>query len=142
MLRGIIGLVAGLIVGVLVTGAVQAIGHLLFPPPPGLDLSTPEAIAENMGQIPIAAKIAVVVAWTVGVFLGATTAIWIGRAIWPGLIVAAVLLAFTLYTLFAFPHPLWMMIAPFVLTPIATFLAARIVPPPPPDLMPGQGEEA
>jgi hypothetical protein len=44
-LRDALAVLAGVIVGGVVVGAVESVGHLIWPPPPGLDVSDPAALA-------------------------------------------------------------------------------------------------
>lgn len=48
MIRNILGVIAGLIVGTLVNGGLIQLGHALVPLPPGTDVSTMQGIAAAM----------------------------------------------------------------------------------------------
>jgi hypothetical protein len=124
MLRITLGVVAGLVVGMVVTGVIEALGHALFPPPPGVNLTDPAAMASVMAKIPLGAKVGVLVAWFLGVLVGASTALLIaGRRQPGGWIVGAVLFAFAAWTMATIPHPAWM-IAGAVLAELAAVVAA------------------
>ena len=41
ILRTALGVVLGLIVGLLIILAVEGVGHTIFPPPPGVNLTDP-----------------------------------------------------------------------------------------------------
>lgn len=127
MIRSILSVVAGVLVAGLVVFVTEAIGHLVFPPPEGTDLSDPEALAAIMDQIPLGAKIAVLVAWFLGVLAGCFTALKISRGVsWTGLAVAAVMLAMMGMTLIAIPHPVWMIIGAVAVTLVGWAGAARL----------------
>lgn len=66
----ILAVVAGVVVAVVIVFVFEAAGHSIWPPPPGLDVSDPEALKALMPSIPIGAKVAVVVAWVAGAFGG------------------------------------------------------------------------
>ena len=70
---------------------------------------------------------AVLVAWVLGAGTAAlvATAWGGGRSLWPGLAAAGVLLAGSVATMFAFPHPGWMIVGALVLMPAAAWLGAR-----------------
>lgn len=127
MVRSILGIVAGIFAGVLVIALVESLGHGIFPPPEGVDLKDPDALQSVMGQIPIGAKLAVLVAWGLGAFVGALVALRIGVgnaiAAW---IVGAILFAFAVSTMMVIPHPLWMMIGA-VIVYLAGVIAANHV---------------
>jgi hypothetical protein len=69
----------------------------------------------------------VLVAWV----LGAGVAAWVatawagGRGLWPGLVAAGVLLAGSVATMLAIPHPVWMVAGALLLMPVTAWLAAR-----------------
>ena len=85
MLRLILGVLAGVVVGVVVIGVVEGVGHMLFPPPPGLDLTDPLQLHTAMSKVPVQAKVWVLLAWFLGALAGASTANLIaGRRRWAG----------------------------------------------------------
>jgi len=124
MLRITLGVLAGLVVGMLITGVIESVGHALFPPPPGVNLTDPAAMASVMDKIPLGAKVGVLIAWFLGVLAGASTALLIaGRRQPGGWIVGAVLFAFAAWTMATIPHPAWM-VAGAVLAEFAAVIAA------------------
>ena len=127
MLKAILGVVVGAIVAVVGVGALEMLGHMAFPPPPGLDLTDPEQLRTAMEQISFEAKAAVVAAWFLGAFAGAGVAILVAdRRAWPGWIVATLVLSFGVMTMIQIPHPVWMMVAGVALPVLAGWMAARI----------------
>jgi hypothetical protein len=70
---------------------------------------------------------AVLVAWVLGAGAAALVATaWAGgRSVVPGLVAAGVLLAGSVATMFAIPHPVWMIAGALVLMPAAAWFAAR-----------------
>lgn len=130
--RRIVGVIAGFIVSGVVVALVEAIGHLLFPPPPGVDVHNPEAMAGLMAQIPLGAKIAVLVAWTLGALAGGYTAAKLAapRGTAPALIVGGILLAAGAYTLATIPHPIWMVFAGLALPLPVAWCGAKLARPP------------
>lgn len=109
MLRSVLGVAAGVIVGALIIFVVEAIGHGLFPPPAGVNVKDPRALAEIMDQIPFGAKLAVLLAWFLGILGGGVVGARIGQRWAPvAWIVAATLFAMAVITMIQIPHPLWM----------------------------------
>jgi hypothetical protein len=126
MLRITLGVMAGLIVGMLVTGVVESVGHAVFPPPPGVNLTDPAAMATVMSRIPLGAKVGVLIGWFLGVLAGASTALLIaGRRQPGGWIVGAALFSFAAWTMATIPHPPWMIAGAVVADLAALFLADR-----------------
>lgn len=125
--RSLAAIVAGLVVAMLVIGGVEAVGHAIFPPPPGLDLARAEDKARIMEAIPFEAKLAVVLAWFLGSLAGAATAIAIARRVLPAWIVGVAIGALGLWTTQLFPHPDWMLASAVVLPLVAVLVAKRLM---------------
>ncbi len=70
---------------------------------------------------------AVLVAWVLGAGTAALVATaWCGgRSLVPGFVAAGVLLAGSVATMAAFPHPVWMMVGAPLLMPAAAWLGGR-----------------
>lgn len=137
--RPILGVLAGLVVGIMLVGLVEALGIRLIPPPPGMDPTDPASIAAAVRTMPVGSFLFVLAAWFLGAGVGASTAMRFARsdARWPGLAVGGVILAATLYNLWTIPHPLWVAAAGVVGIIVITVVAAR-----PRGTAPGPGESA
>ena len=129
MVRNILGIIAGVIVGGIVIGIVEMAGHMIFPPPEGVDLKNPGELQNIMSEIPLGAKIAVLVAWFIGITAGGVVARIIthkaGFASW---IVAALLFGAAAYTMTKIPHPSWMIVGAVAVTLLGAFLANKLTP--------------
>lgn len=125
-MRKVLGVLAGLVALVAVVWIVEAIGHSIWPPPPGVNLADPAQLAALMDRIPLAAKIAVVKGW----FLGAIAGAWVANRVahWAaaGWIVVAIGIAFGVMTLFMIPHPLWMQIAAVAAPLVGGWIGLRL----------------
>lgn len=126
IIRAIVATIAAMLVAGVVVGLTEAAGHLIFPPPPGIDVTNPADQARLMELVPLGAKIAVVFAWFLGALAGCSVATVIGRTTLPGWIVAALLIAASLFTTQMFPHPLWMIVAAVALPIVAKLCADRL----------------
>ena len=128
-LRNVLAVFLGLVLSGIVVGLVESVGHLLWPPPPGVDVTQPEALAALMDQIPLPAKLNVVLAWWLGAFVGAGVAARLAgsRPAVLGYVVGSVQLAGGVATLFMIPHPAWMVVSALVAAPSAAFVAVRLV---------------
>lgn len=117
MLRTILAIITGIIAGMVVIALVETLGHMVFPPPEGVNLKDPEALKSIMHTIPLGAKLSVLIAWGLGVFAGASLARRFSEgASFASWVVGAVLLAFAGVTMVQIPHPIWMVIGAFVVT--------------------------
>ncbi|WP_420434589.1 hypothetical protein [Hyphobacterium sp.] len=126
MLRLILGIIAGLVAAVFTVMLVEMVGHMIFPPPEGVDVSNPEQLAAIMHEIPLGAKIGVLVAWALGIFVGGLVAIRISKRNWTAWVVGLAVLAMGAVTMMMIPHPLWMMVATPLITVLAVVLTVRL----------------
>lgn len=126
MLRLILGILAGLVAAVITVMIVEMIGHMIFPPPAGVDVSDPEQLAAIMSEIPLGAKIAVLVAWAIGIVVGGLVAILVSKRNWTAWVVGLAVLAMGAVTMMMIPHPFWMMVATPLITVLAVVLTVRL----------------
>ena len=125
LIKRIGGTVAGVIAAMAVVGVVEMLGHMVFPPPAGLDLNNPADQVRLMELMPLGAKIAVVLAWFLGALAGAWAALRLSgwtTGVW---IVAGLMVALSVVTTQMFPHPLCMIAAALLLPPLAAWLVLR-----------------
>ena len=126
MMRSAFAGIAGVVAAIVIVFVAEAVGHMIFPPPEGVDLNDPDQLRAIMSEIPLGAKIAVLVAWGLGTFGGGLVGVLLsGRKAWPATVVALVMLAAAGFTLYAIPHPLWMIGATLVITGFSWLLATR-----------------
>lgn len=126
--RNILAAIGGIIIAGVVVGLVEAVGHMIFPPPEGLDVTNPEDQARLMEVIPLPAKIAVVVAWFAGALAGIATARKLAMDNWPAFVPLVFMIAASVWTTTLFPHPIWMVAAALILPIIAFYLVGRAKP--------------
>lgn len=130
--RAILGVLAGLVTMFLVIMCIEYLGHVTYPPPPGLNPMVTEDLAAIMAAQPAAAKLFVVVAWVVGAFAGGWVAARISRR-WPraaAVIVALVVMSGVVGMILQLPgHPRWMAVLGLLLPIPAALLAARLASP-------------
>lgn len=126
ILRTALGIVLGLIVGLLIILAVEGVGHTIFPPPLGVNLTDPAQLSTAMLKIPLQAKIAVLLAWFLGALGGASAAnVIAGRRAWAGRSVALVILALSIFNMTTIQHPVWMAASVIGAILLGGFLADR-----------------
>jgi hypothetical protein len=128
MLRSIGAVLLGVVIGGLQVAAVEWVGQIFFPPPPGVDPTDREALRAMAESIPVGAQIFVLLAWAVGSFGGG----WIAARLAPGapvvhaLVVGMVLLLGGLANLIAIPSPLWFWILGLAIFLPAAYGGARV----------------
>lgn len=110
MLRSVVAVVSGVVLGGLVIGLVEAVGHQVFPLPEGVDPADPEALARVIGELPVGALLFVPLAWA----LGSVAAGWLAARIASraqvahAVIAGSLLLVAGVVNLAMIPHPTWL----------------------------------
>ena len=120
----ILGIVAGAVVAFACIMGIEAIGHMLYPPP--VDVTDPAQLARLMDVMPTMAIVFVAVGWFVGALIGGWAANAIARRALAGWVVALLIVAGGVATMMAIPHPVWMWAAGILLPLIAAKLAQRL----------------
>jgi len=124
-MRMLIGVIAGVVVALLCVGAVEMIGHSLYPPPAGLDIKDRADQARLMEAMPAAAKAFVLLGWFAGALAGAWAANRIARRSIAGWAVALLVIAAGVATMLMIPHPAWMWAGGIALPLLAGWIASR-----------------
>lgn len=127
-MRKLLAVIAGVVAGALVITGVEALGHQVYPPAVGIDMTNADAARQALADAPAGALGVVLAAWA----LGALAAGWVVARLsheWQmrlALVASAILLAGAVTTLVMLPHPVWFMIAgPLIFFPM-TALGARM----------------
>lgn len=114
VVRRILFIIVGLIVGAIVNMAVLKIGVMIIPLPPGTDADTPEGIQAAMPLFSFANFLVPLLAHAIGTLVGAWAASrWSGTTSrWPALIVGGAFFIGGLSMVIQIPAtPVWFMIA-------------------------------
>ena len=115
--RTLLAMLAGLVVMLVAIAALEAVGHALFPPPPGIDYADPVQMRRVMQLMPPAALFMVLVGWVAGAALGAFAAAKLAREyrFSAAMSVGAVMLLLVVANLVMLPHPWWMAVGSLLL---------------------------
>ncbi len=133
MTRIILSVLAGVIVGGIVTGLLEAAGHVAFPLPEGLlpdDLGDTEAMRAAMAHVPDINRMAVVAAWAGGALAAGWVTSSLARAhhLALSMMAGGGLLFAGLSNLIVVPSPLWMWVAGLAVFLPMTWLGHRLAP--------------
>ena len=126
MLKTLISILAGLVAGVPVVAIVARIGHILYPPPQGMDLTDCNVVAAMIAQMPVGALLFVVAGWVLGALVAGLIAARLSRRSRPTYIVTAIFLGLCGLNFVMIPHPVWMVAATLVLVPLTGLVSARL----------------
>jgi hypothetical protein len=129
MIRAIMGVIAGVVIGTIVILVIEILGHHLYPFPPGLDPKDHQALAKFMMTAPIGAWLLVLFAYAAGSFVAGASGTWIGRKSWHGWACGGILMSLGLINLLLMPHPVWFWVASLALYLPAAWAGARLARP-------------
>jgi hypothetical protein len=130
--HGVLAVVAGIVAGGSVALLIEIPGMVMYPLPPGTEMSNSNAIKSHMANAPMAALMGVALAWTIAPLVGSWIAALIARRAFfaHGLMVGAFFLAADVLNVRSFPHPTWLavvgVVAPIVSSCLGASLAAQM----------------
>jgi len=129
MLRTVAAVLAGLVAAIAVITLVEAVGHSIYPPPPGIDPMAPDGMAAIVAQMPPAALVFVLFALVCGGLAGGAVSARIAsaRGLTEALVVGALLTIASLLNVFSVPHPIWMGALSVAIPLPAAWLGARLI---------------
>ena len=109
MIRSTLAGVAGLAIAVLIIMVNEKIGHMIYPPPEGIDFSDPEVVRPYLASLPAWALLQLIAGWMIGVFAGILVASAVGHAkpLIYAVIIGGLIFAATAANLILIPHPMW-----------------------------------
>jgi len=109
ILRQILAVVVGLIVGSIGITIVENIGHQLYPPPAGTDSNNREALKEYVGKAPFMALFFIIIAYALAAFVSGFTATKISNSgkHTAAVICGSIFLLITIYMMVSLPTPIW-----------------------------------
>lgn len=122
VLRSIGSVIAGILVGMVMVLLLESLGHLIFPPPAGMDPFNAESVKQHLHEISLGTFISMLVTWSVAILVGSGLAALIagrGPFIHAGL-VGFWFCACSIITMAMIPHPIWFMAAACAALPLAT----------------------
>lgn len=128
IVKNILAVLAGLVGGVFVITLVQGLNAMLYPPPPDVDFSDPEHVAEMMRNIPVGALLMVELSYALGSLVAGFLAAKIGatRQIGLALGVGGALMLGGFANLAMVPHPIWFAIVSTLTYLPAAWLGAKL----------------
>jgi hypothetical protein len=131
MVRSILAVVVGLIVAVIVTSGLQAVGQFIYPLPPGVNPNDPEALKKVLPTMPTGAFLLLLLDYAAGSLAGGLLAAWVARRrpALHALIVGGVLTVLGFLNLLLLPgHPAWVWAASAVVYLLPAYAGSRLAP--------------
>jgi hypothetical protein len=125
ILRRIGAVIAGMIVAFLLVAGAEAIAHIIYPPPPGMNNQNMTEVKAYIATLPLSAMLVVLTGWLIATFVATWLAARIAGTPIPAYIVGALLLCAGIANAFMIPQPVWFSIASVVIYIGATWVGAR-----------------
>ncbi|WP_431158336.1 hypothetical protein [Winogradskyella poriferorum] len=127
-MKNVLATIVGFIVASITVYIFETlIGHNLFPLPEGANPMDMEWIKNNMDQIPMGAKICVVIAHFAGIVVGMFVAAKISKkSMVPSYIVGALMLLATLFNIVMLPKELWFTLSDGLLIIVGFILGKQL----------------
>jgi hypothetical protein len=130
MFRNVVAIVGGIVTAFLTVRLIDALNHIIYPPPPGLDFSDVAAIEPYLATLPIGAFLLILASSVVAAFVGTLVACHVGtiRPFYCAMTVGGMVFAATIANFIAIPHPLWLSIATLLGIVASAWLAMLLAP--------------
>lgn len=109
MLRIILGVIAGIIVGSVCVWGVETLNHILHPYPAGMKANDMEAFKSYIENLPFSGKFLVIVGYALGALVSGFISTKIARngKHTAAIICGLIFLSFTIYNMVVLPTPIW-----------------------------------
>ncbi len=127
IVRGVLAVLLGVVVGMVVIGAMEFVSHLIYPLPEGVDPRDIETFKTVIARMPLGAFVSLLVAWAAGAFGGGWLAAWMASSAKTlhGMIVGLLLLSAAVGNMLMIPHPAWFWAVSLALFPLLAYAGAR-----------------
>ena len=131
MLKTILGITLGIIIGIFTIVMVEGLGHILFGvADPGFDLEDPLAVKKMLQDLPLGALLFVPLSYAVGSFIAGVVSTFISEkrfSFWPAIISGGTLMLFGIVNLFSLPHNAWLAVIIVIVFLPSAFLGYKIL---------------
>ena len=126
MLRLGLAVILGPLIGLVALGMVDGTANMIFPPPPGVNLTDPAALQTATALLSSGALVGAILSWLLGTLAGAWSANLIaGRRALAGRIVSGLFLGLATWTLATTTYPPWTQVGMIAAVLVAAVAADR-----------------
>jgi hypothetical protein len=128
MVRNVAAAITGIVTAFVLIMLIEKLGHIIYPPPPDIDFSDPEAMRPYIATLPFLALLFPMIAWVVATFAGTVLACKIGTAnpLAFAAVVGGLVLAGTIANLIVIPHPVWFSAVSLAAIAASAWIAVRV----------------
>ncbi len=127
--KRILPVIAGLLTGWVVIFGLEAVNHLFYPPPTGLDYTDTEALTEFMETLPTLAFVLLLVSWMIGTFVAGIVGALLSQDAWKNsaIIIGVILALGSIINMTLVPHPTWLIIVASIAYVPCAYAGARFI---------------
>lgn len=119
---------SGMVTGFVAISLVEALGHLVYPPSPGVVTNDPQVMSELMQTMPVGALLFIALAhFCAGIFGNVVVLMVSRRKKIPAVIYSMLLLAGTVSLFMMLPHPAWFIAVDLAGVILAVFIVLKLV---------------
>jgi len=128
MVRNVAAAITGIVTAFVLIMLIEKLGHIIYPPPPDIDFSDPDAMRPYIATLPFLALLFPMIAWVVATFAGTVLACKIGTAnpLAFAAVVGGLVLAGTIANLIVIPHPVWFSAVSLAAIAASAWIAVRV----------------
>lgn len=107
--RNLVSIIFAMVVGVIVVGTIESLGHTIVPPPADLDMSDADQMKEYLANAPVLAMLFVIAGWAAGMFSGCLFAgiMGISKGTFCCIVYGFCFTSIVILMLVQIPSPLW-----------------------------------
>lgn len=127
ILRSVASIVLSLVVALLLVIAMEGVGALLHPFPPGFE-GTRDEMHAHVARFPGWVLAVVVVGWGATTFISTWMATRLGAGRHPahGIAIGSILFLAVIFNMYMLPYPLWFELLNLVVFPLGIYYGARL----------------
>ncbi len=110
--KRILPVIVGLLAGWVAIFGLEAISHILYPPPTDLGFTDKQAVKEFMQTLPTMAFVLLLISWMIGTFIAGMVGALLNNEAWKNsaIIIGVILALGSIINMTLIPHPTWLMI--------------------------------
>ena len=127
MIKNILYVLSGVIIGGAVIYLVESIGHKIYPLPENLDWTDAEALGDHIATLPIGAFVMVLLAYLLGSLAGGfMTVLYKNSGMSNSITVGIILTLLGLLNLIMIQHPTWFIVVSLSLYAPSAYFGGRL----------------
>lgn len=127
IVRSVLAVIAGLAAAMFFIVGTEAVGAVVYPPPPGVDLHDMETCKAHVAKHPAYALVIGAAGWGLTMLAGTSVATRLGAGRHPahGILVGSILLTAAVFNMLMLPYPILFPVLNLVVLPATAYLGTK-----------------